>query len=264
MKLKKRYIIPFVLFFAASCTTLYAFNKAFCSASRRLTSTTTSLFSKRQHLLPCVSHPYTQLPMPGVCAENQIVPFITTHTESPVGSFYQKFKFKSGSFSGYHKGLIACSLGLSSMWMWHASAEWLDLEEIGGELHHAARWGRLAEVKRLIKEGENVNVQDENGNTPLHWAALRGRVEVIKFLIKKGASVNAKNQWGVTPLHWAALHGDVEVAKLLIKKRADINAKDNDGFFYEGYRPLDYARKYGHKDMITYLKSVGAKSTYVW
>jgi ankyrin repeat protein len=42
--------------------------------------------------------------------------------------------------------------------------------ESGGPLHEAAKKGNLDEVKHLIEEGANVNVTDENNDTPLYIA----------------------------------------------------------------------------------------------
>jgi len=60
-------------------------------------------------------------------------------------------------------------------------------------LHRAVLSGNLAEVKRLLEEGSDVNAKGEYGMTPLMWAAGIGRIEMVKFLLSKGADVNARN-----------------------------------------------------------------------
>ena len=41
----------------------------------------------------------------------------------------------------------------------------------------AARRGDVAEVRKLVANGANVNEQDRDGGSPLHWAAGMGHVE---------------------------------------------------------------------------------------
>jgi ankyrin repeat protein len=59
-------------------------------------------------------------------------------------------------------------------------------------------------VVLLIKAGANVNIKDDNGNTPIYWAAM-GNSKTLEVLIKAGANVNVKNNKGETPLDNARL-----------------------------------------------------------
>ena len=67
-------------------------------------------------------------------------------------------------------------------------------------LIEAAKRGDLDEVKRLIENGADVNIKDNDGDTPLHYAASGGHLDVVKFLVENGADVNAKDKYGRTPL----------------------------------------------------------------
>ncbi|MCS5711375.1 ankyrin repeat domain-containing protein [Candidatus Berkiella aquae] len=53
----------------------------------------------------------------------------------------------------------------------------------------------------LMREGINMQMQDEEGYTPLHWAARRGYREIIQQLILSGANINAQDIHGKTALH---------------------------------------------------------------
>ncbi|MBP5426653.1 MAG: ankyrin repeat domain-containing protein [Clostridiales bacterium] len=76
-------------------------------------------------------------------------------------------------------------------------------------------------VKLLIETGVDVNVKNDNGDTPLH---IVRNVEIAKLLVKNGADVNARNNNGDTPLH---IVRNVEIAKLLIENGADVKTRND-------------------------------------
>ena len=80
-------------------------------------------------------------------------------------------------------------------------------------------------MKHLIQDKEDLNIRDEDGNTPLHWASETGNLEVVKCLIENKANLEAKGRAGYTPLHLATINGHPEIAKVLIEKGVDLNAK---------------------------------------
>ena len=115
------------------------------------------------------------------------------------------------------------------------------------------RAGNLQGVKKFLDDGGRVNMQDEQGCTPLFWAVaddFKGsHREMVALLIARGADVNAVDDIQTAPLHmasnketaellssarnaanasktWAMYLGLVE---LLIAKGADVNVKDHVG-----------------------------------
>ena len=83
-----------------------------------------------------------------------------------------------------------------------------------------------------------VDVSYVNGGTALHYATVSNRIDVIKLLLREGADVNKQDDDKNTPLHWAARYNYTEVARLLIQNRADVNIRN-----YLNNTPLDDARK---------------------
>ena len=67
--------------------------------------------------------------------------------------------------------------------------------------------------------------------TALHWAALEGDVAEVKRLIAAGADVDATERvhGGERALHWAAAGGWSGVVRALIAAGASLEAQDNDG-----------------------------------
>lgn len=126
------------------------------------------------------------------------------------------------------------------------------------ELHFAAQSGDVAEVKRLVEAGADVNVQDENGNTPLKYASAEPRPAVLRTLIELGASPHMADRRGFTPIHCVAGHGfyeeAIEMAEILIAAGADVNARSQ----VHGFVPMHEVRTVR---MIDFLLQHGADPT---
>lgn len=60
-------------------------------------------------------------------------------------------------------------------------------------LHLAAKLGHAQVAQVLVTSGIKVDVQDEDGNTPLHYAAYYNRANVAKTLIRNQADVWKEN-----------------------------------------------------------------------
>ncbi|MDQ7825876.1 MAG: ankyrin repeat domain-containing protein [Candidatus Eremiobacteraeota bacterium] len=120
-------------------------------------------------------------------------------------------------------------------------------------LSHAIYYRRNALADYLLEKGAK-QFPTLDGWLPLHYAALRGNVKIAKSLIKQGADIEARDSAGSTPLIISALHGTGEVSELLIMSGADINAKDSS----TGMKPLHYASREGHADVVRLLLEKGA------
>ena len=59
----------------------------------------------------------------------------------------------------------------------------------------------------LLKNGAQVNVQDENGQTPLHDSAFSCHEDMVKLLVENGAETKIKNDEGKTAKDLAGFEG---------------------------------------------------------
>jgi len=89
-------------------------------------------------------------------------------------------------------------------------------------------------LDRILKVGQksglaDLNIQNEQGWSPLHFSVEYNAPKVTEQLLKGGADVDLQENDGWTPLHFAAFHGNVEVAELLLKFNADASAWTSDG-----------------------------------
>jgi uncharacterized protein len=88
-------------------------------------------------------------------------------------------------------------------------------------LHAAAASGEVAEIEKLITEGENPNLQDAKSRTPLLVAAFRKHYAAVEALLKRGANANARDMQGFDILTLAAVNNDMQLLKLALDAGAD-------------------------------------------
>jgi ankyrin repeat protein len=89
----------------------------------------------------------------------------------------------------------------------------------------AAQSKDAAAVKKLLKDGADVNAAQGDGMTALHWAALNGNGELASMLLYAGANVGATTRiGGYTPLHLAAQIGNANVIAPLVAAGAQVGA----------------------------------------
>ena len=141
----------------------------------------------------------------------------------------------------------------------------------------------LESMKRLIQEGESINVVDEKGQTPLHMAAEYADLEMLKLLVHNGADLNAEDHDENTPLDKTtnmyrydvmaylygqgarfgkhagnianlAAVGDNRKIEELVGAGADVNTRNTE------YRaPLHYAAERGNRELVKLLVDAGAE-----
>lgn len=86
---------------------------------------------------------------------------------------------------------------------------------------------KKTKVRRMIKNGFNVNTANENGRTPLMMAVQVGNIDMLKMLIKAGANLEQTAKESETPFLYACrATGDVKVIEYLIKQGVNTKARN--------------------------------------
>ena len=109
-------------------------------------------------------------------------------------------------------------------------------------------------IKKLIKEGGDVNAAQGDGMTALHHAALNGDAELAQMLLYAGANVGAKTRiGGYTPLHLAAQVGNANVIAPLVAAGSQVSSLTG-----TGATVLMHAAHSGNADAVRILIENGA------
>jgi ankyrin repeat protein len=125
-------------------------------------------------------------------------------------------------------------------------------------LHHAAMRGDAEMVGILLYAGANVRATTRlGGYTALHLASQRGHEAVIERLVTAGANPNQATATGATPLMLAAASGHVAAVKQLVANKADLNARER----ANDQTALMFAAAFDRPEVVKVLIEVGADVT---
>ena len=116
-------------------------------------------------------------------------------------------------------------------------------------LHQAATEGDIEQIKRLLSEGVDMDLLDQEGSTPLCHAIKAGKTEAARLLVEEGADVNAAGFW--PPLSVAIDANDITTAEYLITHGARVDLPGR-------WPPLEQAPYSSSVEMVELLIDKGA------
>ena len=86
------------------------------------------------------------------------------------------------------------------------------------DIFEALRKGDIEAVRVLVEKAPTLlDSRDGDGMTPLHHAARDGNAVLVHYLINKGAKIEIQNNQGKTPLHLAATFDRKDAVAALVK-----------------------------------------------
>ncbi|KAH8896609.1 ankyrin [Thozetella sp. PMI_491] len=126
------------------------------------------------------------------------------------------------------------------------------------DLVSAVKRGDLDAVAKLLDDGEDPNVPDKSGLTPLHRCAeskseFVGRIATR--LASHGANIDFHHQnSGMTPLRYAVQRGNLQLVKALVGLGADLSIKGK-----LDQQAIHVAVQFNHPDIALVLLEEGAR-----
>eukprot|EP00919_Chromeraceae_sp_WS-2016_P029492 GHVR01070169.1.p1 GENE.GHVR01070169.1~~GHVR01070169.1.p1 ORF type:complete len:509 (+),score=90.75 GHVR01070169.1:60-1586(+) len=124
-------------------------------------------------------------------------------------------------------------------------------DSVGNTLLHMAVYGSDKDTATYLIDvlGIDVNLQNNNGLTPLLVAVMINDVPMIKFLIEKGANVNAADEKGYTSLHYVYSTHNVMRRKYVYDNGKYINQLNFNDYYHLITQATDLLLKAGAKNM---------------
>ena len=126
----------------------------------------------------------------------------------------------------------------------------------------ATKWNNYLAARLFLRYGTKVNVQVNDGKTPLHWAVILGNENLVRLLLQHNADVNIQDNDGCTALHLSLLQSHINQRKIfdtLVKHKAQIiNTCDA-----KGLTPLHTAVRSGNAQAVKKLVDLGADISVV-
>ena len=116
--------------------------------------------------------------------------------------------------------------------------------------HYVVKYNVTGLFIYLLKCGLNLDICDDNYDTPLHLAVKNNRIILVKELINCKVDINMACEFEATPLHLAVSEGHSDIVKLLLKAGADVSLVDE-----SNQSPLDYALDEKNDHIVNLLKN---------
>ena len=150
---------------------------------------------------------------------------------------------------------VASRLLLAAVFPWLLLAPAVADAQANSPVADAAQRRDPEAVRRLLREGADVNAPQGDGMTALHWAAERGDAPLCEVLLYAGARVDAGTRIGhYTPLHLAARTASADVVAMLLEAGSDPDARTTNS----GVTALHLAAAAGDPRVLRALLAGGA------
>jgi uncharacterized protein len=95
------------------------------------------------------------------------------------------------------------------------------MSPIDEQLLLAAERGETQRVLDLLQHGAAINVQDEQGRTPVMRATYASQTVTVDALIRAGADIDLRDNNLDNPLNYASAEGLLDIVRLAIDAHAD-------------------------------------------
>ncbi|NDV60161.1 ankyrin repeat domain-containing protein [Bacteroides sp. 519] len=121
-----------------------------------------------------------------------------------------------------------------------------------GAIHSIVYSGKSERLRDLIKKKpqilDSINLQTNNGTSPLLLSVLLELYDVFHVLLEMGSNINLSDNEGNTPIHPACFLGYEPMVRKLVERGANLHVKTHKGNY-----PLALAINGDHEEIAKYL-----------
>ena len=125
------------------------------------------------------------------------------------------------------------------------------------EWEQAAHRGDVDRIKRLIREGADINARDRYAQTALMIAARNGRTSLVGFLVDQGAELNHTAKCHLTALMLAVINDHIDIVRTLVRAGANLEIQGTGPPGFHAKTAMDLAKVQGQPDLIDALRPSG-------
>ncbi|KAK3693032.1 ankyrin repeat-containing domain protein, partial [Podospora appendiculata] len=125
-------------------------------------------------------------------------------------------------------------------------------------VHLAALQAAEQVMKQLIRQGFDLNRQDDDGLTPLYFCFSDRKLTILKFLLNAGVPSTVQDKDGETIWHIACVTNWPGVIDALLSQDNTVKSEAVKIVSKNGRTPLAEALFHGHAQIATYLIQRGA------
>lgn len=106
----------------------------------------------------------------------------------------------------------------------------------------------IKRLEQLIKQGVNINIQNQKKQSPIMVATYNNNIKMVEMLFKNGADVNLQDDYKNTPFLYAGATGQLEILKIIYTKADAIKPLNR----YGGNALIPACEK-GHVEVVEFL-----------
>jgi ankyrin repeat protein len=121
----------------------------------------------------------------------------------------------------------------------------------------AAKTGDVSALRRMRRDGHNVDAEDGYGLTALMRTAHAGHTEAVEWLVAEGADLDHTSKFHLSALMLAVIGNHDKVARLLVRAGADVNIEGSGAPGFAGKTAAEIAEEAGSPRLASYIRSRG-------
>ncbi|EHK25623.1 ankyrin repeat protein [Trichoderma virens Gv29-8] len=125
-------------------------------------------------------------------------------------------------------------------------------------LHGAIYWGRKIITRLLLDSGAEMNVQDDEGESPLQLSIKMGDPEIVQLILERQENISDDSKRGLSLINATITAGEFAALRCILLAGADCNTGESEASSDELRYPIIHAATYKRIGCLRLLLENGA------